>query len=877
MKILPCCLFAGLIFFSTNAISQMNGNIVEKWEKQNPSNLKPKGGIMELPYFQGFENSGDFPPTGWTISGNKSWERGVEAFEGAYCAKVNYFPAGTAILTTPYFNIPSGCKIGFYWKDDDIVSKNSVGKVVGHDTTFFEISTDHGQTWTVLSHLSNSEVMLDYLKYSHYLGNIAGDSILFRWRDWSDGSFSAWGIGIDNIQIIPACLQCPYGLLNMDSFDFGDVEVGYTVNFTNNFSLYNDGYGELNIDSVYGLENSAFSMNVNLIGQIIPESQQINFGFNYLPVNEGPDSAICYIQTNGNTLSIKLYGNGIVLQPFHFEGFENINSIPSLGWKTIDADGDGHNWHLYSAFPHNGVNCAASASFLSSGEILDPDNYLILPKINVDESNCILSWWVAAGDSIYCSDHYGVFISTTNNSISDFQTLLFEETLVSDVWARRVVDLRNYSGEKVFIAFRHYQSTDNLSVKLDDIALNPFFENVVKFHITSNGEPVNGALVTFNGITNTAGDYFFTNNVPGNYLYTISKSGYVSQSGMASIDTSGAVIDVDLAMVTYTVTFIVKLGEIPYPGASITFNSITNEPGNYMFTNVLPGTYSYSVFIPGFSVYSGAVTVENSDIFVEVIGPGYYSVTFRPINNGVLIENAVITLDTVTNAAGNYVFDSIFEGVYPYLIQKTGFESRTGNISVLSEDQIVDVEMVPVFYNVFLNANLSGLSGFNPSTDQVFVSGSFNNWVSPGTDSVYCLTKADSNLVYTKLLHLSTGLYSYKYYINPGTDGGENGQHECHIFSDTILNDMFITNMVPIEKSQVEIYPNPFETVLFIKPSGNISNVAIIDWTGKEVVNIKNTFGFPIQIQTTDFLPGLYLIKYINFNGLENIVKAIKY
>lgn len=876
MKILifNICIF--LVLFSIKSFAQLIeiGNI--EFTESDNIHFVTKKISNDLPYFQGFEDS-VFPPAGWTISGAKPWLRGLEEYDGRYCAKVNYTPAGTAILTSPYFNIPSGCKISFWWKDDDITSSSTGNKVSGHDTTFFEISTSHGQSWTVLGYLSFSEPMLDYMVYSHYLGDIAGDSILFRWRDWTDGSFSAWGIGLDNISINPANLTWPFGLLNIDSFNFGNVGMEYSVSSGNNFTLYNEGHINLNIDSVYGLENTEFSMDVNLIGQSIAVMQQIHFGFSYFPLDEGADTAICYIQTNGGTFLISLFGNGIKLPPFYSENFENTAIFPPVGWKTIDGDDDGHCWRSTVDFPHSGSNCATSESYLETGEILFPDNYLITPKITVDESNCILSWWVSAGDSVYSFDHYGVYISTSGSTISDFNTLLYEETLTSGVWARHVLDLRNYIGEKIFLAFRHCESSDNFSVRLDDISLNPFFENVVEFHITSNGQEVYDAVVTFNGITNSPGEYMFTNNVPGVYPFTITKPGCASYSGMATVTPTGASVSVNLEPLTYTVTFIVKIGSNIYPEAIITFNNISNGPGNYVFNNVLPGTYSYSVIIPGYTQVTGAVSVVSSNVTVLVGVPGYYSVTFRPFCNGMPVENAVITLGEWTNMAGNYVFDSIFQGVYPYWIQKSGFENSSGFVNVLSDNQIVEVQMTPVYYNVLLNLNLTAHSGFNPSCDQVYVSGSFNNWAIAGTDTVYELTCADSNMFYFKLLHLSTGRYSYKYYINSGMEGGETGQHEISVFSDTVLNDIFLTSIFFKDHSGIEIFPNPFENVLIINNTEDFSKVVVLDCSGKEVFCQRNFSNRSIEIPTVDFPSGFYLVKLENESGFPKIFKAIKH
>ena len=142
---------------------------------------------------------------------------------------------------------------------------------------------------------------------------------------------------------------------------------------------------------------------------------------------------------------------------FH-EEFEG--GVLPAGWTVVDADGDGYNWdasYLYqnAGSSHSGDGMIASASWYSLP--LTPDNWLISPAINLTV-NSFLTFWVRAQDVNWPEEHYGVYISTTGGaSISDF-TLLYEETLnaESNVWSQKSVDLSNYSGQTIRIAFRHF-------------------------------------------------------------------------------------------------------------------------------------------------------------------------------------------------------------------------------------------------------------------------------------------------------------------------------------------------------------------------------------------------------------------------------------
>jgi hypothetical protein len=97
----------------------------------------------------------------------------------------------------------------------------------------------------------------------------------------------------------------------------------------------------------------------------------------------------------------------------------------------------------------------------------------------------ILSWDVCptANTAVYRVEYYSVWISTTGNDVEDFTIMLFDETLSVDhtnwVYENRQVNINDYAGMTVHVAFRHHNSTD-----LDRIVI----DNVKLFRATSDGE-----------------------------------------------------------------------------------------------------------------------------------------------------------------------------------------------------------------------------------------------------------------------------------------------------------------------------------------------------------------------------------------------------
>ena len=207
------------------------------------------------------------------------------------------------------------------------------------------------------------------------------------------------------------------------------------------------------------------------------------------------------------------------------EGFESayVDSVTGEtiipgGWQVVDNDGDNLNW--YCSPPnntvHSGVKAIASDSFQNQ-TILTPDNWLISPAITIPDSTN-LYWWVATQDSSWPSENYGVYLSTTGNAVSDFTTLLFNELLEVDniSWQQRVISLQEWSGQTVYLAWRHYNCTNNYRIKIDDILVT-IDEN--------NDNDVNDLVVSVSSI-----DHIYPNpfNPETNISFIIEEPGMVN-------------------------------------------------------------------------------------------------------------------------------------------------------------------------------------------------------------------------------------------------------------------------------------------------------------------------------------------------------------
>ena len=180
------------------------------------------------------------------------------------------------------------------------------------------------------------------------------------------------------------------------------------------------------------------------------------------------------------------------------EGFES-GEIPD-GWTLIDADNDGRNWKVWNnekdnwMRPKSGKRVIGSFSYVNEG--LNPDNYLIFPKISGATQ---LIYWFAMNPSSP-DDRYQVLASTTGKDISDFTIVLKDEkptdlkpiegNAYQSEWIKRTLQLP--VGTK-YIAFRHYDSNksgDGNYILLDDITIDG---KVINYALNIAGTQVTSA------------------------------------------------------------------------------------------------------------------------------------------------------------------------------------------------------------------------------------------------------------------------------------------------------------------------------------------------------------------------------------------------
>lgn len=258
---------------------------------------------------------------------------------------------------------------------------------------------------------------------------------------------------------------------------------------------------------------------------------------------------------------------------------------------------------------------------------------------------------------------------------------------------------------------------------------------VVEFNVTdaATGSPINDATLTIEGDEYGAGEYVDVFE-PGTYSYSVARDGYNTFEGTFVVVDENLMIDVELELITYNVTFSVMgdngallaevdgveimSGDAVLPGKDINF---TATPDNgYQVKNWYLNDQSMGFTTTTFNVNDLAADVDVKVEF-EMIPVMTYTVTFIVADGeSNPITDAVITFDGVAAAAGEYVFTDVEAGTYEYSVAKEGFVVTTGSVVVIDEDV---VELIVLIGDNVTTGTFANFSAYpNPFSNQISIS-----------------------------------------------------------------------------------------------------------------------------------------------------------
>jgi hypothetical protein len=225
---------------------------------------------------------------------------------------------------------------------------------------------------------------------------------------------------------------------------------------------------------------------------------------------------------------------------------ENFDGIgPGIsGWTLYNEDGLTPNAGV-STITDAWVNSleefnnhvAKSTSWYSA--VGTSNDYLVSPGIAIPATgSSVLYWDARAYDSTY-RDSYNVYVSSTGNTVADFVTPLFTQgdgttgtSGENTTWTRRSIDLSNFAGQTVYIAFQNF-STDMFLLSLDNIMVVNNNTCLAPNRTMTSTATINTATVNWTAVAGAAGyeiAYDVTGFIPSTAMGTSTTNSFTASS-----------------------------------------------------------------------------------------------------------------------------------------------------------------------------------------------------------------------------------------------------------------------------------------------------------------------------------------------------------
>ncbi|MBQ9949813.1 MAG: choice-of-anchor J domain-containing protein [Clostridia bacterium] len=182
-----------------------------------------------------------------------------------------------------------------------------------------------------------------------------------------------------------------------------------------------------------------------------------------VPVTEGKYEFAVTFNPHTSDITIVIFEINVKRDYILYEDFED----EPEGWKTVDADGDGHDWMPErDGGAYEGMGYICSYSWDSDTEMpLTPDNWLISPAF-LATSDAELYFSVVAMDSDYADEKYSVYVLP--EGYTDLSAAVeIKSAITNGAWEDVVLSLGEYAGQNIHIAFRHHDVTDMYCMAID--------------------------------------------------------------------------------------------------------------------------------------------------------------------------------------------------------------------------------------------------------------------------------------------------------------------------------------------------------------------------------------------------------------------------
>lgn len=253
--------------------------------------------------------------------------------------------------------------------------------------------------------------------------------------------------------------------------------------------------------------------------------------------------------------------------------------------------------------------------------------------------------------------------------------------------------------------------SEDLFVGINDSSLNLYqtaFFNVKD----SDGNPVEGVNISIgnNGILTNEQGQASLQLANGQYSYIASLQGYIPVEGTFVVLNGSVSIDVEMVRAPYTVTFRVRDergAAVPYANVTMNNRTTTTNIEGVATLSARNGNYLYLISKLGYDDYSNNVVVQdgNAQVNVEMEFTVWTITVIVKDTENVPIVNAVVNVNNgqyPTNQQGEAEIPLV-NGQYPVTIEKVGYDTLNGSITVNNSNADVTFELDYFLYDVLFN------------------------------------------------------------------------------------------------------------------------------------------------------------------------------
>lgn len=613
--------------------------------------------------------------------------------------------------------------------------------------------------------------------------------------------------------------------------------------------------------------------------------------------------------------------SAINAQIYFHEYFDYVSG--GLPWTDIDGDGDGYKWQTIDLQNNDGHGrVARSQSYNASHGVLTPNNYFISPAIPLGTTNLQLQFDVKGELSNFSQEHYAVYVTTANDTATiNATTPVFEETLPAQMntYVTRTVDLSAYSGQTIYVTFRHFNITNMYSLLLDNVFVGKATDLALE-NIDMPSSAISGNINVKGTVKNLGTDTITSVNIT-----------YDDGSGAVSYTIPNLNI-----LVGQTYDFTLPTPYTLAAGTNVNLHICATTSGDAEPSN---NCLNKSIIVVSSQVDKHVVVEENTGTWCGFCPRGTIVMdnlhNDKPSAIGISIhDNDPMEVNLYNHAATtnfpgflgfpNTEVDRLFSESTAYLFPKVDERKTVSPPASVSFDEVtVQGNTITVKPKVTMVANMTGLYGIVVVITEDSVKGTGNAWLQNNYYSSAANNKnlidgngvnwknlpeqVDQSTVFGGYNHVARALandkyngdyaslpgtlvdgqsYSYSYTIPYDPSWNMSNLHAIAMFVDKTTGEIYNAGETPIigqagvaneslNALSLKVYPNPASqqaNVTFTVAAKSDAQVTVYTMTGK-VISTKalgTVVGTQtVTINTSQLEAGFYLVSVKTDNSVQ--------